>query len=329
MHTRPRPRRRLVPAESGDGLIALLVPSARVTAGRHHALAVLGVAIAAISWGAILVRWSDAPPVVAAFYRVLFTTLPLIPFAIWRYRHAFARMGGRDLAAAVLAGVALALHFAAWFESLSWTSVATSVTFVQAQPLFVALGAWLLLDERIPRLAWVGIVVAVLGMGAMSLGDLLGGVFVGDRPLYGNGLALCGAAMMAAYLLVGRSTRQRVALIPYVVFVYGICAIVLGLLVAVGGHPFAGYPRREWTLFAGLAVGPGLLGHTLINWTLAHLRSSVVSVTILGEPIGAAILAAVLLSEWPTTYTVGGAAIVLGGIYLTARARRGETPSPT
>lgn len=306
----------------------MLVPSVRVTARRHHALAVLGVAIVAISWGAILVRWSDAPPVVAAFYRVLFTTLPLVPFAMWRYRTTLVGMGGRDLAAAGLAGVALALHFAAWFESLSWTSVAASVTFVQAQPLFVALGAWLLLDERMPKLGWAGILLAVLGMGAMSLGDLLGGVFVGERPLYGNGLALCGAAMMGAYLLVGRSTRQRVALIPYVVLVYGICAIVLGVFVAVQGHPFAGYPPREWGLFAGLALGPGLLGHTLINWTLGHLRSSLVSITILGEPIGAALLAAVLLAESPTPYTVGGAAIVLGGIYLTIRARPvGKAPS--
>ena len=103
-------------------------------------LAALGVAILAISTGAILVRLSDAPSAVAAFYRVLFTTLPLLPVAVWRYRSAFRRLDGRDLLGATLAGLALAVHFAAWFESLEWTSVAASVTLVQSQPLFVAVG---------------------------------------------------------------------------------------------------------------------------------------------------------------------------------------------
>jgi drug/metabolite transporter (DMT)-like permease len=141
--------------------------------------AALATAVVAVSAGAILVRLSDAPSSVAAFYRVLFTTLPLLPVALWRHRDEFARIDRRDLAFATLSGVALALHFAAWFESLEWTSVAASVTLVQAQPVFVALGAWLLLRERVTRRMIVGIAVAVAGMVAMSVGDLLGGVLVG------------------------------------------------------------------------------------------------------------------------------------------------------
>ncbi len=284
-------------------------------------MGVLAVAIGAISWGAILVEWSTVPPVLAAFYRVLFTMLPLVPVAIWGYREQLLELPSRDIALATIAGVALALHFGAWFESLSWTSVAASVTLVQAQPIFVALGARTLLGERISRWGWVGILVAVMGIGTMSFGDVLGGVLVGERPLYGNGLALFGAVMMAAYLLAGRSTRQRVALIPYVVLVYGICSLVLAGIVAAQGHAFVGYADREWLLFVAMAAVPGLLGHTLINWTLAHLRSSVVAVTILGEPIGAALLAAVLLSEMPTIFTVVGAGIALLGVYLTAVGR--------
>ena len=206
-------------------------------------------AVLAVSTGAILVRWSGAPSSVAAFYRVVFTTVPLLPVAVWRYREAFARMRARDAAFAALSGVALAVHFAAWFESLAWTSVAASVTLVQSQPVFVALGAWGLLHERVTRRTGVGIAVAVSGMVAMSLGDLLGGAFV------------------------------------------------------------------------GLAVGPGLLGHTVLNWALGHLESSVVSVSLLGEPIGATVLAAVLLGELPTRFTVIGGVVVLAGILLTTRAR--------
>lgn len=288
----------------------------------------LAVAIVAISWGAILVRWSEAPSTVAAFYRVVFTGLPLLPIAAWRYRAHFRRIRGRDVVFATLSGIALAFHFAAWFESLSWTSVAASVTLVQAQPAFVALGAWLLLRERLSRRLVVGIVVAVAGMATMSLGDFLGGVLIGSRPVYGNALALFAAVMMAGYVLAGRSLRQRVALVPYVVVVYGVCAIVLAGIVAAGGQAFVGYPPREWALFVALGIGPGLFGHTVINWTLAHLRSSVVSVSLLGEPIGAALLALALLSEVPTGYTIVGGIVVLAGIYLTAtdRPSSGEAP---
>ncbi len=278
----------------------------------------LVVAVIAVSTGAILVRWSDAPSSVAAFYRVLFTTLPLLPIAVGRYRDAFARIGRRDLGFATLSGVALALHFASWFESLAWTSVAASVTLVQSQPVFVALGAWLLLRERVSRRMAVGIGVAVGGIAAMSFGDLLGGVLVGPNPLYGNALALFGAVMAAGYVLAGRSLRQRLALIPHVVVVYGVCTVTLLVIVLAQGHPLSGYPPREWAVFVGLAVGPGLFGHTVVNWALAHLESSVVSVSLLGEPVGATVLAFALLGEAPTRFTIIGGVVVLVGIYLTA-----------
>ena len=282
----------------------------------------LVTAVAAVSAGAILVRLSEAPSSVAAFYRVLFTTLPLASVAAWRYRGEFARIRPRDLAFAVLSGIALAIHFGTWFESLRWTSVAASVTLVQAQPVFVALGAWLLLRERVTGRMAVGIAVAVAGMASMSLGDFLSGTAVGPRPLYGNTLALAGAVAAAGYVLAGRSLRQRIALIPYVTVVYGVCALVLFVFVLAAGHPITGYPPREWLLFAGLAAGPGLLGHTVLNWALAHLESSVVSVSLLGEPVGATLLAFALLSETPTPSTVVGGCVVLVGIYVTATVDR-------
>ncbi|OYR57345.1 DMT family transporter [Halorubrum halodurans] len=282
----------------------------------------LVTAVLAVSTGAILVRWSDAPSSVAAFYRVLFTTLPLLPVAAWRYREQFARIDRRDLGFATLSGVALAIHFASWFESLEWTSVAASVTLVQAQPVFVALGAWLLLRERVTRRIAVGIGIAVGGIATMSFGDFLGGVLVGPAPLYGNALALIGAVTAAGYVLAGRSLRQRLALVPYVVVVYGVCTLSLLAFVLAQGHPLSGYPAREWAVFVGLAIGPGLFGHTVVNWALGYLESSVVSVSLLGEPVGATLLALVLLGEAPTRFTVVGGAVVLSGIYLTTTGSR-------
>jgi drug/metabolite transporter (DMT)-like permease len=299
---------------------------------RVSPLAALAVAVLAVSTSAILVRWSGAPSLVKAFYRVLFTGIILAPWALFRYRDHFARIRSRDLLVAVVSGTALALHFASWFESLNWTSVAASVTLVQAQPAFVAVGAWALLDERVDRRVVAGIGVALAGMVVMSLPEADAGV--APNPLLGNTLAVVGALTAASYVLAGRSLRQRVALIPYVTVVYGVCVLVLGGLtlfrhgtVAFVAYPETGvvYPASEWLLFLGMAVGPGIFGHTVINWALAHVESSVVSVSLLGEPVGSTMLAVVLLNEVPTFVTLAGGAVVLTGIYVTTTVRETET----
>jgi len=284
--------------------------------------AALAFAVVAVSTSAILVRYSAAPSLVKAFYRVLFTTLLLVPFALRRHRDAFGRLSGQDWLVASAGGIALAIHFASWFESLELTSVAASVTIVQSQVLFVAIGAALFLAEHVTRRTLAGMVVALVGIAVMSVGNALTGANVaGAAPLYGNALALVGAVCAAGYVLAGRSLRQRVPLIPYVIVVYSVCAVVLLALTVADGAPLVDYPPREWLLFLGMAVGPGLFGHTVLNWALAHVESSVVSVSLLGEPIGSAPLALVLLGEVPTTITVVGGTIVLIGIAVTSRAR--------
>lgn len=283
-------------------------------------MAALAFAVLAASTSAILVRWSAAPSSVAAFYRVVFTTAIVAPVALLRNRADFRRLSGRDAVFAVVAGVALAVHFASWFESLNHTSVAASVTIVQTQPLFVALGAGLLLGERVTRVAAAGIAVAIGGAATMSFGDA-GTAPVSDATAYGNALALLGAVMAAGYVLAGRSIRQRVALFPYVTVVYAACAVTLGAFVALQGHDYAAYPTREWLLFLGMAVGPGVFGHTVVNWVLEHVESVVVSVSLLGEPVGSTILALALLSEVPDAVTIVGGAIVLAGIYVTTVRR--------
>ncbi|NGM71148.1 DMT family transporter [Natronolimnobius sp. AArcel1] len=286
--------------------------------------AALVFAVLAASTSAILVRWSHAPSSVAALYRVVFTIALIAPIAFFRYRDAFGQLSRRDFGFAAIAGVALAIHFAAWFESLNYTSVAASVTLVQTQPLFVALGAALVLNERVSRTAVFGIVVAIVGAGAMSFGDA-GQAPLADATFYGNALALLGAITVAGYVLAGRSIRQRVSLVPYVTVVYTACAATLFVLVGVQGHDYVAYPAHEWLLFLAMAIGPGVFGHTVINWVLKHLESVVVSVAWLGEPVGATILALVLLEEIPDAVTVVGGLVVLAGIYITTIERERRT----
>ncbi|ELZ07981.1 DMT family transporter [Natrialba aegyptia] len=290
--------------------------------------AALAFAIFAASTSAILVRWSHAPSSVAALYRVVFTTALVAPIALYRHRDEFGRLARRDVGFAVVAGVALAVHFAAWFESLNHTSVAASVTLVQTQPLFVALGAGLVLGERVSRETVVGLAIAIVGAAAMSLGDA-GEAPLSDATMYGNALAVLGAVTVAGYVLAGRSIRQRVSLFPYVTVVYTACAATLVALVGVQGHDFVAYSAREWLLFLGMAIGPGVFGHTVVNWVLEYLESVVVSVAWLGEPVGATVLALALLTEVPDLITVLGGLVVLAGIYVTTieRERRRE-PTP-
>ncbi len=284
--------------------------------------AALALSVLAISTSAILVRWSSAPSAVIAFYRVLFTALLLAPITLVRHRADFRALSVRDGLVATATGAALAIHFTTWFESLQWTSVAASTTLVQTQPVFVAVGAYFLLNERLTARTVGGILLAVAGAAVMSVGDLLSGAAVAGTALYGNVLALIGGVTAAGYVLAGRSLRQRIALLPYVSLVYGACTVTLLAVVLAGGDPVVDYPAREWALFLAMAVGPGVFGHTVVNWALAHLDSSVVSVSLLGEPVGATVLALVLLAEVPGPATVLGGTVVLAGIALTARSQR-------
>ncbi|MFB6296517.1 MAG: DMT family transporter [Halobacteriales archaeon] len=279
----------------------------------------MGLAVLAASTSAILIRVGDAPEPVMALYRVAFTVLLLLPLA----RNAGGQLRGasrRDLLGALFAGLALAVHFAAWFKSVDRTTIAASVTLVQTQTVFVAAGAAPLLSERVTRRTAAGIVLA-LGGGVLLSADGLFGARTAPEPLLGNALAVLGAVAAAAYVLSGRSIRQRVPVVPYVLVVYSVAAVGLFAVVLASGHRLAGYPAHEWLLFLGMAVGPGVLGHTLINWALEYVESSVVSVSLVGEPVGSTILAALIFGEIPGLLTVAGGAVVIAGIVVTARAR--------
>ncbi|WP_267639235.1 DMT family transporter [Haloarchaeobius amylolyticus] len=284
----------------------------------------LVVAVLAVSTSAPLVRLSEAPSTVKALYRVAFMTAIVAPIALRRGSGDFERIGRKDLGVALVAGVALAAHFALWFVSLDLTTIAASATLVQTQPLFVALGGWALLDERVTTKTVVGILIAVLGASLMGLDAASNSG--ASAPLLGNVLAVLAAAMASGYVLAGRSLRQRIRVFPYVTVVYAACTVVLLGVVLVQGHDLLGYPPREWALFLAMAVGPGIFGHTVVNWVLERVESWVVSVSLLGEPVGSALLALALFAEVPGLLTIGGGAVVLVGIGLTVFSReKGDT----
>jgi drug/metabolite transporter (DMT)-like permease len=222
------------------------------------------------------------------------------------------------------AGVLLAIHFWSWNASVALTTVAASVLLVNTQPVIVALLSALWLREPPSRAQWLGIAVAMLGALVVVLPDFAKQSSVqGANPLVGDLLALIGAVTAAIYFVTGRRLRAKLDLWPYVGVVYGACFVALLVFAAIVHAPLTSQPRRELAIFFGLAVGPMLLGHTGFNWALRYLPAYAVNVTLLGEPVGATLLAALLpgIREVPGIATLFGGLLVLAGIYITTRRR--------
>ncbi len=298
---------------------------------------VLSLSLVGISFAAPLIRLSTAPALVIAAWRLglslLIVMVALVWTGGWRQWRTLAR---REVWLALAAGVLLAMHFWSWNASLRFTSVAASVSLVNLQPVIIAVVSAYWLAERPSRRQWHGIVLAVAGALVVGLADVPGGAAGildalhgahgdGDaarsRALFGDLLALLGAFTAAIYFLIGRRVRQYLDLWPYVALVYGAAFVSCLLLVPLTGAAMLPQPPRELAIFAGLAIGPMLIGHTGMNWALGHLPAYVVNLTTLGEPIGATILAAVLpgIAEVPGRGTLAGGALVLLGVLLAAR----------
>lgn len=289
--------------------------------------------IAAASTAAIFIRFAQAegvPSIVIAAARLTIASLLLAPVALTRYRSDLRRLTRSEWALALLSGFFLALHFATWITSLEYTSVASSVVLVTTTPLWVALLAPLVLHERVGTAALVGLVLALLGGVVIGLSDTCtwstGALtcpplktFFGGTAFLGDFLALAGAWMAAGYLLVGRKLRTKMTLIPYIFVVYGMAAVALiVIMLGMGKSPF-GYAPMAYLWFLLLALVPQLLGHSLFNWTLKYLPASFVSVSLLGEPVGSTVLAYIIFREAPGWVKIGGAVLILAGIWLAAR----------
>jgi drug/metabolite transporter (DMT)-like permease len=290
----------------------------------RRAPVVLGLALLGVSLSGPLVRLSHAHPIAIAAWRLGFSLVivgvMLLATGEWRQ---WRLLSAREGAIAAGAGSMLALHFWSWNTSVSLTSVAASVVLVNTQPVVVALMSVFWLREAPSRRQWIGIGIAMAGALIVALPDLLRASPTENHPraLLGDLLALVGALTAALYFVAGRRLRGTLELWAYVGLVYGSCFVALLLLAALAHAPLTPQPPRELGLFAALAVGPMLLGHTGLNWALKRSPAYVVNLTLLGEPVGATIIAAFLpgIREVPGPATLIGGAIVFAGILLTAQ----------
>ncbi|TVY07258.1 DMT family transporter [Paenibacillus cremeus] len=272
------------------------------------------IGIIAISFSAIFVRWSTAPVSVIAMYRLLLTTLLMLPFLL-RHREAIACMSVKEWLPLFWSGLALGVHFLLWMGSLRFTTVASSTSILTLEPVFVLIGAIIVFRQRTHPLAVASMLTAMVGAIMIGWGDWS---FKGVA-LLGDLLSLLGTAAIAVHMIMGKSLVSRIPSFVYSFFVFLFAAIVLAGYNVVTGIAFTGYSSSDWGIFLLLAVVPTLFGHYLFNWLLNYLRPETVSMSVLGEPLGASLLAFLLLGESLTWLQAAAGAVLLLGVWMFLR----------
>lgn len=271
-------------------------------------------AVFALSTSAIFVKIADAPSAITAFYRLFFAALILLPFLIGNRSHRQELVGltKKQWGLGILSGLFLACHYVLWFESLQYTSVASSTVIVTLQPLFAMIGGYFLFKERFSKGAILGFFVALLGCFIIGWQDFQ----ISGDALYGDILAFIAAGIITGYFFIGQSVRKDLSLVTYSIIGYGSSAVFLAIYALSQQQAFMGYSPNTWWAFLGLAFIATILGQTIFNWLLKWLSTTVISMSILGETIGTCILAYFILGEVISIQQGVGIIVILLGLAL-------------
>jgi drug/metabolite transporter (DMT)-like permease len=282
---------------------------------------VLFFSVLCMSTSSIIIRYCAAPALIISLYRCIFTAG--IAAALGSTSPAgIKELSRRDLVCILVSGVFLALHLGFWITSLSYTSISSSVLFTNLQVIFVLVLSALLLKERVNCWVSAGILTALLGSILIVQGDLQSGRLLGDM------LALLSGLFVACYFLIGRKVRARVDVWTYTALAAGSAAVAILAGCLVAGHGLTGYSWLDWFLFLLQAAGPGIIGHASLNWALKFVKAPIVSVSILGESVGATLLAFLIFQEALAWYQLAGGFFILVGIYVAAAREKASPPRP-
>lgn len=274
---------------------------------------ILGVV--GVSLSAVFVRWSTAPSLVLALYRMAFSALLLVPAALARREEFFRDLPRREALLSLLSGAFLGLHFACYFEALRWTSIASAVVLVDAEVLFVALATALFLRRKLGKRAWLAVGLAFGGSVTVALADTA----AGTDPLRGNLFALSGALCMAVYTMLGAACRRRLSTTAYTWLVYVSASGTLLLIVLAGGLSLTGWGTENLLTALGMAVFCTLLGHSVFSWGLKYLPPAFIATAKLLEPVFASVWGLLLFGEGPGLQVLLGGGVILAGVALYSR----------
>lgn len=283
--------------------------------GERRAVVVVAFAVVVVSFAAILIRLCTVPTAVIAAWRLSVASLILLP--LYARGKGWRGISHSQLWLCVLSGLFLSLHFLLWIESLQLTTVASSVVLVTTSPIFAAVFGWLVLREGLSRRTLLAIGFCMLGSFAIGRGD----IHLGREMLKGDLYALGGAAAFGAYFVTGRSVRRKTGFVPYVFMAYASAALILVAWAVLTRHDLTGFAPANYLWLFLLALGPQVFGHSSLNWALGYLPAPKVAISVLGEPIGSALLAWLIFGEVPGTALFVGAALILCGVYLAMSSR--------
>ena len=280
---------------------------------RTKARASLFPAVIAVSSASIFVRLAAAPPIGAAFWRGAIAGLAFLPLIfIPRFRRQWRDISRRDLGIIAAATTVICVHQICFITSLSLTTVAASTFLTSTQPIFTALLGGLLIREHVSARGWLAIAVALGGMALISFSKTNG---TGQsHALLGNSLAVLAALLASLYTLSARRLRQRVPLVPFMFTVHVSGTIFLALIVGFTGTNLGHYSPQTWLGLLLLGLIPTFIGHSLLTYAVGHLRAFVVNASILGEPVGATIMAALFLHEAAPWQTIIGGLIIIAAV---------------
>lgn len=286
-------------------------------------LGIMLVALFAVSTSGPLIAATAAPAMAIAFWRNAMGGGVLLPVALVRNRAELRGLDRRERRLALLAGVLLAVHFATWVPSIGYTTVASATALVATQPVWAAL-IGRARGERLGRVVWVGIVVALCGAVLLTGAD----VQVSGRALLGDGLAVVGGVFSAAYMVAGSEVRRSVSTTAYTAVCYSTTALLLLVVCLVGHQDLVGYAGRDWLKLVALTAGAQLLGHSLFNVVLRTTNPTVVSLAILFEIPGAAVIAGIFVKgqHVPLLAIPSAVLLVIGLALVIASSSRPAVP---
>lgn len=268
-----------------------------------------------VSFSSILVRLSTAPSLVLVIYRMGFAVALLMPVIWMRHRRELLALKKREVLLCLLSGASLGLHFSTYFESLRFTSIASSVVLVDTEVLFVALISILLFRKKLASKAWIAVALALLGSVIIAMADTA----AGSDALRGDLLALSGAFFVAVYTLIGSVCRRSVSTTVYTFLVYLAAALTVLSITLFSGVPITGYGMVNYFTGFGMTVFCTLLGHSVFSWGLKYLPPAFISTVKLLEPVFASLLGLLLFGEVPGILTLLGGAVIIAGIALYSR----------
>lgn len=281
----------------------------------------LGIGVFSLSFSAMFVRWANAPGPVTAFYRLFFSIILLLPFFLPRIR-LNPRLKSPSAIFPLLAGVFTACDLGLWTASLSYTTASNATLLGNTAPLWVALGTWLILKQKLTPLFWRGLTITLLGAALIMGTDFL----LHPRFGVGDAMAVGTGIFYGGYFLFTEKSRVHFDPVSHIWLVGIGASISLFIINTLLQNPLIGYPTQTWLVFLATAIVSQLIGYMALAYALGHVPASVVSPTMVLQPIVTTLLAIPLLGEIPTVWQGIGGAIALVGIYIVNQAHQRSNP---